>query len=203
VDHRSRRYVVLKTLLAKMAKLPNESKILRHLARTAGLIFPEHVVALLDGFKHRSPNGNHLCFVFELMGPCVNHMLEELAELPAASLEQSLSAFKGRYPLWIAKRMLKQILQALKIMHQNGIAHGDLHSGNILFSLKSLEHIENGKMCQDKDYKWGSISDPPVKRKDDKVDRWAPRYLAVPQPLAEFANIGPEFRVKLSDLGGG
>jgi serine/threonine protein kinase len=189
VDHRThpRRYVALKILTAEEAKRSNELKIIRHLARAAGPKFPKRVVALLDEFKHRSHSGTHLCLVFELMGPDVNHMLEELPELPAASLEQSLAALKGRYPVCMAKRMLKQVLQALTMLHQNGIAHGDIQPENMLFSLMSLEDIESDKMCQDNNYKWGSISDP-VKRKE---------------PLTEFANIGPEFRIKLSDLGGG
>jgi serine/threonine protein kinase len=97
----------------------------------------------------------------------------------------------------MAKRILRQALRGLEFLHQNGIAHGDIQPGNLLFTLSNLEVT----MCQDEYYKWGP-TDSPVQRKDGKTDKWAPRYLAVPQPLDEFADISSELRIKLADLGG-
>ena len=53
----------------------------------------------------------------------------------------------------------------------------------MLFTLQDLNLIGDDKLQQDENYKFGSIS-PPVERLDGKVDKWAPKYLAVPQPLA-------------------
>ena len=108
----------------------------------------------------------------------------------------------ARYPLWMAKRILKQSLQGLEFLHQNGIAHGDFQPGNMLFTLKDLPRVSHDKLNQDQNYKYGAIS-PSVERVDGKADKWAPEYLAVPQPLADYADISRNFSVKLSDMGGG
>jgi serine/threonine protein kinase len=198
--HRCDRYVALKILVAKATDMSNELKILRYLAQKAGPKASEHVTELLDEFKHTGgPNGIHVCLVLELMGPSVNTMLEQL---PA--FKKYRKDVKVRYPTWMAKRILRDSCKALEFLHQNNIAHGDLQPGNMLFTLKNLGHIgknSEGKLDQDEDYKNGSTS--PVQRKDGKIDKWAPQYLAVPQPLDKFADIGPQFRIKLSDLGGG
>jgi serine/threonine protein kinase len=166
MDHRSLRYIALKLLVAEVAET-NELKIHRHLAQVAGPKFSEHFTELLDEFEYCSPNGTHLCFVMELMGPSVSSMVEDLPWLKR-HYEKGLEV---RYPIWMVKRILRQILQALEILHQNGITHGDLQPGNMLFVLKNPEHIESDKMYQDENYKWGSISKP-VKRLDGKPDKW-------------------------------
>jgi serine/threonine protein kinase len=200
VDYRSNSYVALKILVANITETPNELKILQYLAQAAGPRVSEHIIKFLDMFKHTSgPNGSHYCLVFELMGPSVNNMVESL---PCFKPPQSHLDMTVRYPVWMARRILKQTLQVLVFLHQNGFAHGDLQPGNILFTLKDLKHVDDNKVHQDGNYKWGSIS-PPVQRKDGKIDKWAPTYLAVPQPLDELADISPQFKIKLSDLGGG
>ena len=133
------------------------------------------------------------------MGPTVNTMVEELP-----CFKKYRKETKVRCPIWMAKQILKEACKALELLRQNNIIHGDLQPGNMLFTLKNLEYISKelgGKMHQDETFKNGSTS--LVQRKDGKVDKWAPKYLAVPQPLVEFADINPGFRIKLSDLGGG
>jgi serine/threonine protein kinase len=197
VDPRFYRYAALKILVACVTETSTELKLLQHLAG-AGPMAANHVVQLLDQFKHTSgPNGTHICLVFELMGPSVSDMVEE-----ASGFKYHQDYDKLQYPVWIVRKMARQVLQALEFLHQNGIAHGDLQPENLLFTLKNLEHIDVSKIRQDKNYKFGSIS-PPVERLDGKVDKWSPRYLAVPQPLYELADIGSRLKVKLSDLGGG
>jgi serine/threonine protein kinase len=180
--------------------MSNEVKLFRCLAQASGPQVSDHVTELIDEFKHISgPNGIHLCLVFELMGPNVNTMLEDLP-----CFKKNRSVTKVQYPTWMAKRILRQACKALEFLHQNNVAHGDLQPGNILFTLKNLEHVRkesSSKFNQDANYKFGSTS--PVQRKNGKIDKWAPKYLAVPQPLGEFADISPQFRIKLSDLGGG
>jgi serine/threonine protein kinase len=191
-DHRSHRYAALKVLVASVAETSNELKVHRRLAQ-ARPIYSGRVVQLLDEFKYTSgPNDIYICLIFELMGPNVSSML---GQLPCFRFHMEF-----QYPIWMAKRILRQVLEALEFLHQNGIAHGDLRPGNMLFALKNLDHIEDSKMHQDRNYEFGSIS-PPVQRLDGTVDRWAPKYLAVCQPLDEFTDISSEFRIKLSDLG--
>lgn len=47
-----------------------------------------------------------------------------------------------------------------------------------------------------------SLSEP-VRRVDGKMDQWAPRYLALNQPLENFVYLEKDFAIKISDMGGG
>lgn len=109
---------------------------------------------------------------------------------------------KIQYPLWMAKRLLREALKGLAFVHANGVTHGDVQPGNMLFALKDLSDVQEGDLQQDMNYRFGSLS-PPLERLDGKTDKWAPKYLTVPQPLEEYTNIGKDFVVKLSDFGGG
>jgi non-specific serine/threonine protein kinase len=109
---------------------------------------------------------------------------------------------KVRYPLWMAKSILKQSLQALAFLHQNGIAHGDFQPGNILFTVNNIDSTPEDVLRQEEDIQAGLIS-PPVQRLDGKEDKWAPRYLCIAHPLSPFTYYAEGFKVKLSDMGGG
>jgi serine/threonine protein kinase len=154
------------------------------------------VTKLLDSFQHKGPNGVHLCLVFEAMGPSVESMVEELPYLK--SLNRGMNIW---YPTWMAKSILRQVLQGLVFLHKQGIVHGDLQPGNVLFSVRSLSSYTLEELEQDINDREG-ISQP-VERLDGKVDLWAPNYLVEPRPLADYALIEPGFTVKLSDMGSG
>ena len=155
-----------------------------------------YLTKLLDSFQHKGPNGIHLCLVFEAMGPSADSMMEELPF--------HKSRDKGTriwYPIWMAKSILRQVLQGLVFLHKQGIVHGDLQPGNMLFSLHSLSSYTQEELEQDMNDR-ESISQP-VERLDGKVDLWAPKYLVKPRPLAKYATVEPGFTVKLSDMGSG
>lgn len=194
---RFHRYVALKILIASLTESSQELAILRHLDNIASSESARYLPRVLDEFKHEGPNGCHICLVFEPMGPTVNSMVEDL---PCNKLRHWSSRI--RYPLWMGKRILKQSLQGLEVLHKNGIAHGDFQPGNMLFTLTDIDSVGEEKLRQNEKYKYGSVS-PLVKRLDGKTDKWAPKYIAVPQPLDEFADTSPGFRIKLSDLGAG
>jgi non-specific serine/threonine protein kinase len=109
---------------------------------------------------------------------------------------------KIRYPLQMAKSILKQSLQALAFLHEHGIAHGDFQPGNILFTLNDIDSTPEDLLLQEEDVQARSIS-LPVQRLDGKQDKWAPRYLCTAQPLVPFTCYAEGFKVKLSDMGGG
>lgn len=124
-------------------------------------------------------------------------MVEELPQF-----KPRMQGMKIRYPLPMVKRILKQSLQALAFLHENGIAHGDFQPGNILFALNDIDSTPEDVLRQEEDVQARSIS-PPVERLDGKQDKWAPRYLCVAKPLLPFTCSTEGYKVKLSDMGGG
>lgn len=131
------------------------------------------------------------------MGPSVNIMVEELPQFKSRK-----RGMKIRYPPQIAKRILKQSLQALTFLHKIGIAHGDFQPGNTLFALDSVDLESKDTLQQEEDVQSRSVS-PPVQRLDGKQDKWAPRYLCIAQPLTLFTDYTEDLKIKLSDMGGG
>lgn len=193
---RSKRYVALKILTADASSMETESKIL---SRSSEMFNDHpgkfHIMSLLGTFELKGPNGEHKCLVFEVMGPSAASMIEHL---PSNLL--SSTAPRIRYPTWMAKSILRQILLGIDFLHQAGIVHGDLQPGNLLFPIKSLTQVDENLLIQQCDAK--SVSEP-VRRLDGKVDQWAPRYLALNQPLDNFVYLEKDFAIKISDMGGG
>ncbi|KAF3287314.1 hypothetical protein TWF970_007042 [Orbilia oligospora] len=190
-DVPSSEFVALKIKTAKDSVEDQEVVVLNHLndsrASTAG---SEHVIRLKDSFYHQGPNGNHLCLVFELLGDNIYSILEDYSS--------EITGFSGRltkFPMPVAKRILKEILLGLNFLHQNGVVHGDLHPGNFLSSVKGLNSLETRNFMAR--IREATVE---VKRIDEKLDRWAPKYLAMPQPLVETNQrlVSP---IKISDLG--
>jgi serine/threonine protein kinase len=95
----------------------------------------------------------------------------------------------------MAKRILKHALSGLAFLHQNGIVHGDLQPGNLLFSASNLNSLKEEELKQSK-----SHITAPLRRRDGKVDRWAPKRLMLGQQLYKYADLGPGMSVKISDL---
>ena len=183
--------------MSDVSESTTEIRILRHINQVAPVEGPQYTTQLLDEFEHHGPNGLHKCLVFEPMGPSVNTMVEELPQF-----KPRMQDMKVRYPPKMAKRILKQSLQGLAFLHENGIAHGDFQPGNILFSLDDLDSTPEHLLPQEKDVEARSISSS-VQRLDGRPDKWAPQYLCVAQPLAPFTSNTEAFKVKLSDMGGG
>ncbi|KAK3991129.1 kinase-like domain-containing protein [Cladorrhinum sp. PSN332] len=168
-------------LVSKFSESTTERQILDHIFEAAPTQAKSHITQLLGEFQHHGPNGIHRCLVFEPMGPAVNTMVQKLPQFnpPKAGM-------KFRYPLPMAKNILKQALQALAFLHQHGIAHGDFQPGSILFALEDISSMPQDELRQEENVKTGSIS-PQVQRRDGKQDPWVPRYLSITQPLLILA----------------
>jgi serine/threonine protein kinase len=100
-------------------------------------------------------------------------MVEELPQF-----KPRMQGMKIRYPLPMAKRILKQSLQALTFLHENGIARGDFQPGNILFTLNDIDSTPEDVLRQEEGVQARSIL-PPVERLDGKQDKWAPDIFAL------------------------
>ncbi|RDL34661.1 Uncharacterized protein BP5553_07789 [Venustampulla echinocandica] len=188
-------YVAVKILTAQSTASETESSILKTIAQsTLPHQGKEHIISLKDYFKHKGPNGEHGCLVFEPMGPSTATMVERLPKPLLSKTGRS-----ERYPIWMARSILRQALLGIDFLHRIGIAHGDLQPGNLLFLARDLTSVGEIRLSQ-------KVIEPtslePVKRQDGKVDLWAPKYLAVNQPLTEFVELDHNFVIKISDMGG-
>ncbi|EJD06157.1 kinase-like protein [Fomitiporia mediterranea MF3/22] len=87
-----------------------------------------HVIAFLDHFRHRGPNGTHVCMVFEVLG-------ENLLGLIRRHQNKGV-------PLHLVKQISKQILLGLDYMHRScGMIHTDLKPENVLICIDNVEDI--------------------------------------------------------------
>ncbi|KAH0430241.1 serine/threonine-protein kinase SRPK3 [Colletotrichum camelliae] len=192
-DSSSECYVALKIEAASRQR-SNELLIQAHLAaRKPKSPCSEYVVRFLNSFYHQGPNGNHLCIVLEPIGPSLSTVLNAPFEIYDPSNLPVRRFAKDKI-----KRILMHVLLGLSFLHENGIVHGDLHSGNILFALEDLSPVERVAFEQTTE---NSRIDR-LYRIDGKPDKWAPEYLAVNEPLSQHVLAGKDEVVKLSDLGG-
>ncbi|RAL13843.1 serine protein kinase [Aspergillus homomorphus CBS 101889] len=162
-DLKNSGYVALKILVSEITESTTELRILRHINEAAPAEAGGHITRLLDEFKHRGPMA-------------VNSMVEELPQFNPRRLEM-----KVRYPLGMAKSILKQSLQALAFLHQNGLAHGDFQPGNMLLTLNDIDSTPEDVLRQEEDVQARSISPP---------------------PLVPFTCYSEGLKIKLSDMGG-
>ena len=102
-----------------------------------------------------------------------------------------------RYPVAMSKRILLHTLRGLVFLHENGVTHGDLQPGNILFSINNIQSIPEDSLKQDES------QIVPLRRVDGKLDRWAPKTLYLGEPLFAYVRSGQAMCLKLSDLGAG
>lgn len=125
----------------------------------------------------------------------LNSMVEELPQIHPRTSDMVV-----RYPLWMAKSILKQSLQALEFLHV-GLAHGDVQPGNMLFSLNAgLGLTSENELRQLEDVEVKSITEP-IRTGDDKSNQLQPLYLCASKPLFAHTNISRGFQIKLSDMG--
>lgn len=192
--HRDGRYVVLKLLRTDASVKTQEQAMHEKLTgKIRGKWSAEFVTELLRSFKIKGPNGVHTCLVFEPMGPSAEVMKEELPEFKPRKIGLDI-----RFRTYMAKSILKQLLQGLAHLHGEGICHGDVQPGNILFEVPQIESVEADDLAQPET----EAHCFPVKRLDKKPPApSAPEYLTLHYPLVELVDIEPGFKVKLSDLG--
>jgi serine/threonine-protein kinase SRPK3 len=101
--------VALKVLTADSYGTENdifELSILEHI-RVKDVLDPgiNHILGLIDSFRHHGPHGEHICLVFKAMGPdlAIYRKLFPQLQIPPQTLKQ----------------VARQLLQALAYLHQS------------------------------------------------------------------------------------
>ncbi|RAL17202.1 serine protein kinase [Aspergillus homomorphus CBS 101889] len=124
-DQREETYVAIKICVSEgeSCRSQRELDTLKKLRATHP--GSRHVMHMLDHFDVEGPNGTHRCLVLELLGPSVPDLIEaRFAD--------------GRLPGPLARATAKQALLGLDLLHDQGIAHGDLHTGNLAFAISPM-----------------------------------------------------------------
>ncbi|KAF8166496.1 CMGC/SRPK protein kinase [Pholiota molesta] len=93
-----------------------------------------HVISFLDHFRHKGPNGIHVCMVFEVLG-------ENLLGLIKRHQNKGV-------PMHLVRQIAKQILLGLDYMHRCcGVIHTDLKPENVLIAIDDVEAIISAELA--------------------------------------------------------
>lgn len=93
-----------------------------------------HVISFLDHFRHKGPNGTHVCMVFEVLG-------ENLLGLIKRHQNKGV-------PMSVCKQIAKQILLGLDYMHRCcGVIHTDLKPENVLIAIDDVEALIEAELA--------------------------------------------------------
>jgi serine/threonine-protein kinase SRPK3 len=77
-----------------------------------------HVISFLDHFRHKGPNGTHVCMAFEVLG-------EDLLGLMQRHSKKGV-------PMHIVRQIAKQVLLGLDYMHRwCGVIHTSEHASRL------------------------------------------------------------------------
>ncbi|GKT59583.1 protein kinase domain-containing protein [Colletotrichum tofieldiae] len=91
---------------------------------------------ILDRFNLDGPNGTHPCSV----------------TAPArCNLAEVLEPGSGPFQLRVARSLAAQLAIAVAYVHHLGYVHGDVHMGNILLQLPSLDHLSAEQLYEEFD----------------------------------------------------
>ncbi|KAF2083216.1 kinase-like protein [Saccharata proteae CBS 121410] len=187
-DQQAHRYVAIKVNTSDIGILTRETLILRTLS-AAGQSCDSHpgsnhVVQFLDDFTVTGPNGTHTCLVLELLGPSIQSGLWR-------------KFHDGRLPREYVYGVSKQAVLGLDYLHRNGIGHGDIHTGNLVFTLLNLDDLIEEEFFARFTYPaTGSIT-----RKDGApLNKGMPEYLVWPMRF-RAKDINTAASVKLVDFG--
>ena len=129
-DCRRRMWVSIKIMTADATSSSRELRNYQSLVAKCGEQGPgsQTIVRLFDHFVHSGPNGTHQCLVFELLGPTLGMVVEEIA-----SYDDSECRFAPETGFRISGQMLK----AIAFIHEAGFGHGGKQQmGLRLFRLK-------------------------------------------------------------------
>lgn len=136
-DNKMKRHVALKVVKSAphyTETALDEIKLLQRLvSANPNHLGRRHCVSLLDHFRHKGPNGSHVCMVFEVLG-------ENLLGL--------IKRYQHRgVPPHIVKQIAKQVLLGLDYMHQEcGIIHTDLKPENVLICIDDVEAVVEAEL---------------------------------------------------------
>ena len=138
-----------------------------------------HVISFLDHFKHKGPNGVHVCMVFEVLGENLLGLIKR-------------HQAKG-VPIGLVRQISKQVLLGLDYMHRScGVIHTDLKPENVLICIDDVENVIRNEVAQSSaSAKTKLIGVPPSKgRGGNQTPRSESVFITGSQPLPSPSSLG-------------
>ncbi|THH26341.1 hypothetical protein EUX98_g7846 [Antrodiella citrinella] len=151
-------------LLQRLITSSTPSPALTHPGRS-------HVISFLDHFRHKGPNGTHICMVFEVLG-------ENLLGLIKRHQNKGV-------PMHLCKQIAKQILLGLDYMHRCcGVIHTDLKPENVLICIDNVESIIQAELAAQSASPTRLVGVPPSRgRGGNQTPRSESVFITGSQPL--------------------
>ena len=119
-DENQIRLVSLKVLTADASRQPTELELLRRLdERAQASPWRSNIIATVDDFMIGGPNGTHMCYVSQPVGPSLSAISDSPGEIAGTR--------RLRAPL--ARKFARQLAKAVSFIHDVGIVHGGTLSG--------------------------------------------------------------------------
>ncbi|KAF2845256.1 kinase-like protein [Plenodomus tracheiphilus IPT5] len=184
-DTRNQTYVAVKIAVSEPNHQNRETTVLRTIGAThSDQPGYQYLMTMQDSFQIIGPNGTYACLVLELLGPSV------------ADLFDAHSCIE-RLPGTLAKTIAKQALLGLCFLHEQKIAHADLHTRNLAFAIPPVQALREEDFLQ----KLGQPETGIVQKKDGQpLGPGVPRYLV--KPTSYPIDVKSSFRsIKIVDFG--
>ncbi|KAH0584707.1 hypothetical protein H2248_010234 [Termitomyces sp. 'cryptogamus'] len=152
-----------------------------------------HVISFLDHFRHKGPNGTHVCMVFEVLG-------ENLLGLIKRHQNKGV-------PMPLVRQIAKQVLLGLDYMHRCcGVIHTDLKPENVLICIDDVEAIIKAEMTSEERVPAKLTGVPPSKgRGGNQTPRSESVFITGSQPLPSPSSMTSlsAFADRAASAGGG
>ncbi|TVY75882.1 Serine/threonine-protein kinase SRPK [Lachnellula suecica] len=161
---KTNKYVALKILMAEVEVASDAELSTKQLkgARGQAADGAELICTPLEDFKIQGPNGDHVAFVYPVLGPSVSRGLFRASADPDSGL----------------RRISLQVTKAVDFLHSRRICHGDITPNNILHRVSGLNGLAVHEVLQI----LGSPVLNPVMNASNEChnEPTAPKYLVYP-----------------------
>jgi serine/threonine-protein kinase SRPK3 len=122
------------------AKRYDDGKMETKMLKKIGGFKSDHINYLIENFSYSDGKNNYMCSVFELMSGSLYCFLE-------------YGIYKYGLPIDSVKKITKQLLIGLNVLHTNKIIHTDLKPENILLKGLSKETVQIIQLFEDTNFK--------------------------------------------------
>ncbi|KAF2277022.1 kinase-like protein [Westerdykella ornata] len=160
IDHVTDSYV---ETLRKLHELGSQDQTAR-----GKLLIPP----VLDDFTVAGPNGLHPCLVTVPAGISVRDAKDDCLHLYERVFQPS-----------VGRAIIAQLVHAIVFLHSNGVVHGDLHYGNILFQLpESFRNLTLEQYYEKYGCPWEERMERVERRNGQPLPEGVPFYAVIPAP---------------------